>query len=67
MERGVYSFVNSTCHHETVFAKLNLKVKYAPSHERVFWDYSRANKASINQAINVMTTTVLVKNVLGQA
>ena len=40
-----------SCYHEIVFAKLDLKVEYSP-YERVLWDYSRADKASINRAIN---------------
>ena len=54
MERGVYSSVCSTCHHQIVFSKLNLKVEYPPPYEHVFLDYSRADKASINRAINVI-------------
>ena len=48
MDSGVRSSLSSTCHHEIVFAKLNLKVEYPPPYERVFRDYSRAEKASIN-------------------
>ena len=54
MERGVHSSLSSTCHHEIVFAKLNLKVEYPPPYERTFWDYSRADKSSINQGINAI-------------
>ena len=54
MESGVHSSISSQCHHEIVFAKLNLKAKYPPPYERVFWDYSRADKASINRAINTI-------------
>ena len=54
MESGVHSSLSSTCHHEIVFAKLNLKVEYLPPYESVFWDYSRAGKASINRAINAI-------------
>ena len=54
MESGVHSSLSSTCHHEIVFAKLNLKVEYPHPYESVFWDYSRAAKASINGAINAI-------------
>ena len=53
-ESGVHSYLTSTCHHEIAFAKLNLKVEYPLPCERVFWDYSRADKASINRAINAI-------------
>ena len=36
------------------FSKLNLKVEYPPPYKRIFWDYSRTEKASINQAINAV-------------
>ena len=54
MASGVRSSLSSMHHHEIVFAKLNLKVEYPPPYKRVFWDYSRAEKASINQAINAI-------------
>ena len=54
MESGVHSSLSNTCHHEIVFAKLNLKVEYPPPYERIFWNYSRADKASINRAINAI-------------
>ena len=54
MESGVHSSLSSTCHHEIVFAKLNLQIEYTPPYERVIRDYSRADKASINRAINAI-------------
>ena len=54
MESGVYSSICSTCLHQIVFAKLNLQVEYPPPYERVFLDYSRADKALINRAINAI-------------
>ena len=54
IESGVHSSLSSMCHHEIVFSKLNLKVKYLPPYDRVFWDNSRADKVSINQAINAI-------------
>ena len=62
MESGVHSSLSSTCHHEIVFAKLNLKVDYPPPYERVFWGYSRADKASINRAINAIDLDELFAN-----
>ena len=62
MESGVHSSVNSTYHHEIVFAKLNLKVEYPPPNERVFWDYSGADKVSINRATNAKDLDELFAN-----
>ena len=54
IESGVHSSLSSTCHHEIVFAKLNLKIEYPPPYERIFWNYSGADKDSINRAINAI-------------
>ena len=62
MESGVHSSLSSTCHNEIVFAKLNLKVEYPPPYERVFWDYSRADKVSTNKAINAIDWEELCAN-----
>ena len=62
MERLVHSSLSSTCHHETVFAKLNLKVEYPPPYGRVFWHYSKADKVSINRAINAIDWEELFAN-----
>ena len=50
IESDVHSSLRSTCHHEIVFVKLSQKVEYPP-YERVFWDCSRADNASVNQAM----------------
>ena len=62
MESGVHSFLSSKCHHKIAFAKLNQKVQYPPPYERVFWDYARADKASINRAINAIDWDELFAN-----
>ena len=62
MGSGVHSSLSSTCHHEIDFAKLNLKVEYPSPYERVFWDCSRADKASINRAINAIDWDELFAN-----
>ena len=52
IESGAHSSLSSTCHHEIVFAKLNLKVEYPPPYERVFWDFSKGfNKSTINAIV----------------
>ena len=62
MESGVHSSLSSMCHHEIVFAELNLKVEYPPPYELVFWDYCRANKASMNWAIKAIDREELFAN-----
>ena len=62
MESGVLSCRSSTCHHEIVFAKLNLKFEYPSSYERVFWDYSR--KTQNNLFLNIYASYIPNKAVL---
>ena len=62
MESGVHGYLSSTCHHEIIFAKLHLKVEYLFPYKRVFWDYSRADNASINRAINAIDWDELFSN-----
>ena len=62
MESGAHSSLSTTCHYEIVFAKLNLKAEYPPPYEHVFWDYSRADKASVNRAINAIDWDELFAN-----
>ena len=37
-ENGVYPSLHPKCHHQIVFAKLNLNVEYPPLYERLIWD-----------------------------
>ena len=52
-ERGVYPFLHPKCHHQLVFAKLNLNVEYPPLYERLIWDDKNANIPSFNRAIEI--------------
>ena len=50
---GVHPSLHPKCHHQIVFAKLNLKVDYPPLYERLIWDYKNADIPSINRAIDI--------------
>ena len=52
-ENGVYPSLHPKCHHQIVFAKLNLNVEYPPLYERLIWDYKNADIPSINCAIDI--------------
>ena len=39
MDSGVHASLNPNCHHQIVYAKLNLKIEYPPLYERLVWDY----------------------------
>ena len=62
MKNGVHSSLSSMSRHEIVFEKLNLKVEYPLPYERVFWNYSRADKISINRAIHAIDWGELFAN-----
>ena len=49
-------------HNPIVFGKLNLKVEYPPPYERIFWDYCRAGKVSMNRANNALNWKELFAN-----
>ena len=51
-EFGVHPFLHLNCHHQIVFAKLNLQIYYPPLHSRKTWHYIQANTELIKQAIN---------------
>ena len=52
MNSGVHSSLHPNCHHQIVFAKINLKIKYPPPYERIVWNYNKANVECINLTIN---------------
>ena len=37
-ESGIHPSLHPKCHHQIVFAKLNLNVEYPPLYERLIWD-----------------------------
>ena len=52
MSSGVHPSLYPNCHHQIVFLKINLKIRYPPPYERIVWDYNKANVEYINLAIN---------------
>ena len=52
-ESGVHPSLHSKCHHQIVFAKLNLKVEYPSLYECLILDYKNADVPSINHSIDV--------------
>ena len=50
-ESGAHTSLQPKCHHQIVFAKINLKVEYSPLYERLIWDYKNKDIPSINRAI----------------
>ena len=50
MESQVRSSLHQNCHHQLIYAKVNLKVFYPPPYEREIWHYERTNDDQIQRA-----------------
>ena len=50
-DSGVHSSLHPNCHHQIVFAKLNLHIIYPPPYLREIWHYREANTGLIRRAI----------------
>ena len=53
IESGVHPSLHPNCHHQIIFAKLNLDIVYPPPYEREIWHYQKANIDLIKCAINL--------------
>ena len=53
MDSGVHTSLHPHCHHQTIFAKFDLKVFYPPSYERTVWHFSQANFDNIKRAVDL--------------
>ena len=51
MDSGVHPSLHSKCHHQVIYAKLNLQIEYPPPYTREVWDYGKAQVNLINKAI----------------
>ena len=49
---GSHSSLHPNCHHQIVFAKINLKIYYPPPYEREIWHYEKANTDLICRSID---------------
>ena len=48
-ESGVHASLFPRCHHQIIYAKINLKINYPPPYERLVWDYSKAEVTNIRK------------------
>ena len=51
MDAGAHPSLHSKCHHQVIYAKLNLQIEYPPPYTREVWDYDKAQFDLINTAI----------------
>ena len=40
---GVHPSLHQNCHHQIIFAKVNIKIFYPPPYKHLVWDYCNAN------------------------
>ena len=51
-DSGVHASLFPRCHHQIIFAKINFKIFFPPSYERLIWDYSKANINAIRRSLS---------------
>ena len=51
MDAGVHPSLHSKCHHQVIYAKLNLQIEYPPPYTHEIWDYGKAQFDLIIKAI----------------
>ena len=52
IESGIHSSLHSSCHHQIVFAKFDLKICYPPPYSREIWHFKEAETDLIRRALN---------------
>ena len=69
MDSGVHASLHPNCHHQIVYAKLNLKSEYPTppsplSHyiERLVWHYKNTNTQLLNRTIETFNWEKLLEN-----
>ena len=51
MDAGVHLSLHSKCHHQVIYAKLNLQIECPPRYTREIWNYGKDQFDLINKAI----------------
>ena len=52
MDADVHPSLHANCHHQIVYAKFNLKIRYPPPYEREVWHFHKADINLIRRAMN---------------
>ena len=61
IDSGVHTSLHPNCHHEIVYAKLNLKIGYPSLYERLVWDYKKTNTQLLNCTIETFNWEKLLE------
>ena len=51
---GVHPSLHQNCHHQLMFAKVNMKISYPLPYKSLVWDYCNANVEAIDSAIETL-------------
>ena len=62
MGSGVHASLHRNCHHQIVYAKLNLKIEYPPLHEWLVWDYKKTKTQFLNRTTKTFNWEKLLEN-----
>ena len=54
VDSGVHPSLQSNCHHQITYCKLNLNIEYPPPYEPLVWDYNRANVEGIKNPLSLL-------------
>ena len=61
-DSGVHASLHPNCHHQIVYAKLNLKTEYPPLYERLIWDYNKTDTQLLNCTIETFSWEKLLED-----
>ena len=53
IDSGVHASLHSTCHHEIIYVKFDLKIVHPPPYERTVWHFKHANSDHMKRAIDI--------------
>ena len=52
VDSSVHRSLHPNYHHQTVYAKFNLKINFPPPYEREIWHYGQGNTELIRRAVH---------------
>ena len=59
IDSGVHTSLHSNCHHQMIYAKLDLKIIFLPPYERTVWHFKNANCDHIKRVISFITNETI--------
>ena len=49
---GIHSSLDTCCHHQIIYGKVNISITSPPTYKRRMWDYTKANKDEIRECLS---------------